>query len=508
MTARWRPILIAWLVVLAVTQGPYLKAALDPPPGTVFVGAFHWLDDVQNYLSFAQQAEDGHFFFVNKLFPGPQSPAFVSPELWLVGRLAALLGGRPFLAFRLLGIAAAFALLVALDRLLRAAGLPETHRLPALLLVTTGGGLGGWLFLFTPLEVLRCPDLASGLFPFMGLLTNPHWTTSLALLLWSLLAFHSGARGALLRGVVLANALALTRPYEPVLLAGMLAVGALREPELRRRVLLLAVGLLPWAVYQLWLTRLVPAFSFHLQAAYPPFLVPDFLYTLGPVLLPALLARGVRSPLGADVRFRLATWAVLASLVILIRRPGPQGQFLVAIGLPLLALGALGLSRWRPLATWTATAFYGVTAWVLVAIVLQPDPHWFMPAERWNAAVALRRLCQGPDVVFAPPDIGLLANALTRCHAYVSHEAAPDHASRMARVVSFYGAADPTSRAALLDSACVAHVVLPGPSEEHPVDWLGPDTAFWRSAVVSVGARSISIHSRAAVPCSPAGPRR
>jgi hypothetical protein len=78
----------------------------------------------------------------------------------------------------------------------------------------------------------------------------------------------------------------------------------------------------------------------------------------------------------------------------------------------------------------------------------------------------------------------------------------------MARVVSFYGAADPTSRAALLDSVCVAHVVLPGVSEERPVEWLGPETSFRRTALVTLGGRSITIHSRATPACAPAEPGR
>jgi hypothetical protein len=340
----------------------------------------------------------------------------------------------------------------------------------------------------------------------MGLLANPHWTTPAALVLWSLLLLQSPARGALPLALVLANLLALTRPYEPVLLLGMLTIGALRERELRARALLLALALLPWAGYELWLTRAVPAFSFHMQTAYPALSILDVSYALGPAALLALLALRVRAP-GDAMRRSLATWVALAALSLLIRRPGPQFQFLVGIGLPLLALGAVGLSCWRPRVTWAAAAVYGVSAAVAVTIVWRGDPHWFVRAERWNAALALRPLCQGPDVVLAPPDIGLHVNALTRCRAFVSHEVAPDYYPRFAQLASFYGPADPASRAALLDAACAAHVVLPGVSDERPVKWLGPETAFRRSAVVGAGSAVVEVHSRALAGCPPAPPR-
>ena len=509
MTGRRRPVLVAWLLTLAVTQLPYLKAALDPPAGTAFVGAFHWLDDVENYLSFAQQAEDGHLVFTNKLFAGPQAPAMISLEFWLVGRLSALLGRNPFVAFRLIGIAAALALIAALDSVLRVAGLPEPHRLPALILVATGGGLGGWLFLFSDLEVSQCLDLSSGLFPFIALLSNPHWTLATALLLWSLLLFASRARGAAAGGVALANVLGLTRPYEPLLLVGALSLSALRRPELRPRVLLLCVGLLPWAAYQLWLSLVAPSFSFYSQLAYPPFAIPDVVYALGPaVLLASTAYRHRHAAASHPMREWLVAWAALASLAVSIRRPGPQGQLMVGIGLPLLATGALGLSRWRPIVTWATAALFEGTAAVAVLIVLRGDPHWHVPAERLHAALALRPLCQESDVVFAPPDIGLHVNALTRCRAYVSHPAALDYQERVREVVAFYGAADPTARAAVLDAGCVAHVLLPGESEERPVSWLGPETAFRSGAVIGAGSSRITIHSRALTDCAPAATLR
>ena len=133
------PVARAWLLLTLVTSVPYVKAALDPPPGSVFVGTFHWIDDVYYYMSFAQQAEDGHFVFRNKLTTEPHRAALVNVEWWATGVLSRLLGRRPLLAFRIVGILAGLALLAGVDRWLVHAGLPVTHRLPALLLVGTAG---------------------------------------------------------------------------------------------------------------------------------------------------------------------------------------------------------------------------------------------------------------------------------------------------------------------------------------------------------------------------------
>ena len=58
---------LAWALAGAIVSVPYLVAAVDPPPGRAFAGTFHWIDDLYNYASFVQQAEDGRVLFRNKL---------------------------------------------------------------------------------------------------------------------------------------------------------------------------------------------------------------------------------------------------------------------------------------------------------------------------------------------------------------------------------------------------------------------------------------------------------
>ena len=71
-------VVLAWLFVCALVSLPYVRASTGPPPGRVFVGFFHYVDDAYNYLSFVQQAEDGAFLLRNKDLSPPR-PARLGP---------------------------------------------------------------------------------------------------------------------------------------------------------------------------------------------------------------------------------------------------------------------------------------------------------------------------------------------------------------------------------------------------------------------------------------------
>ena len=194
-----RPVLVVWLLVSALSAVPYLRAALEPPPGREFVGAFHWIDDFYHYASYVQQSEDGRFLFENKLVLEDHDRVFVNLEWWIVGKVSWLVGRHPFVAFRLLALVAFAGSLSALGRSLRDAGLPSTHRFAGLLLVSIGGGLGGLLFEFTSRSAFRSVDMSVGLFPFLEVLANPHWLAGTWLLLESILAFaHARSWGQML----------------------------------------------------------------------------------------------------------------------------------------------------------------------------------------------------------------------------------------------------------------------------------------------------------------------
>jgi hypothetical protein len=98
-------------------------------------------------------------------------------------------GQRP--AYHALGLGALAANVALVDRWLVRAGLPPSRRLAGLLLVFTGGGLGGVLALVASPEVAQtyALDLYAGLYPFLEVIGNPHCVVGTTLLVSSLSAF-------------------------------------------------------------------------------------------------------------------------------------------------------------------------------------------------------------------------------------------------------------------------------------------------------------------------------
>jgi hypothetical protein len=503
--ASARALVLSSVLVLATTLTPYAIAVLRPPAGMAFIGTFHYGDDFLNYLSYAQQAEDGAFLFQNRVLLDEHAPALVNLEWWLVGVTSRLLGGRPLPSYRLFAVLAAVGFLFVTDRWLRRLGLSDANRLPALMLVTTGGGLGGLLFTFTDREFHNCLDLYAGLFPFLGLLTNPHFTAGTALLLFSLLLFETARTSrARLAAVASATALALVRPYDFVLLVAVRTVSVLvrERPRAWIGALLPLGGLFPVVVYLYWLFYRNPAFAFYASTPYvfPP--LADFAWALGPATVLAVpgLLRAVPDEVH-QARVPLAAWAFLGLLLVLLRPVHFSLQFLVGLGTPLLALAALGVAARPPRVTLLLAGLLSTSSIALLFFVTRPSPEWFVPREDMGVVRALRVTCRPGDVVFAPPSIGLLAYGLTSCRAFVSHSVDPRYQEKLDELQRFATLA-PEGRAALLDAYRITHLVLPGDAGPRPVAWLGAHAAFKRSAVAA-GGRVWSLYVRDPAPASP-----
>ena len=498
------PVALAWALVGALVSVPHLVAALDPPPGRVFAGTFHWIDDFYNYASFVQQAEDGRVLFQNKLLLEEHDASLVNLEWSVVGFLSRACGRRPFLAYRLFALFALAGLLAAADRALRRAGLPASHRFPALILVSLGGGLGGLLFEFTPRTSFRSADLSVAFYPFLEALANPHWLAATWLLLESLLAFGAApSRGGTLRAVALGTALGLVRPYDLALLAAaqLAAVAATAHPrDWLRRALPLA-GLFPVVIYNYVVFYVIPTFRTFgaggtAYASPPP---ADLLWALGPAALAALAGIGrpaAASDSGRLVRAQLWAWAGIAVLIVGLRPVSFALQFAIGAGLPLLVLAALGLARLGPVALAVAAVAFASSSVVATRIALRTDPNWHVPAERMAAARMLRPACRPGDLAFAPADIGLYVLGLTSCRPFVSHPWEPDHAERQAIAAGFYTTLTPAVRAAILDRLRVRHLLLPGDAGPVPEGWLGAATPFRRVGHVGDGSGTISLYSR------------
>lgn len=477
-----RRIVLVWLLLAAVSSALLLRAALDPPPGTVFVGTFYYADDFYNYLSYVQQAEDGALVFRNKLAAPHLPPSLVNLEWLGVGWASVLLGGRPLVAYRLVGLLAALAFVALVDRWLARAGMPPGRRLAGLLLVFTGGGAGGLLVATGVLAPRHALDLRAGLFPFVEVLANPHFVAGTVLLLAALLAF-AGRRPV--AGVLLGSALGLVRPYETAVLIVVVAVAVLLGRPRREwpRRLAPLLGLAPVLAWNAWLFFVSPGFRAFSSARYAA-LAPgwwELALAVGPAAFVALVTVRRLPDDDEDARRHrlfLTVWAVLG-LVVGLARPVPFSlQLLVGIGVPLLGLAAVGLSSVRRGALESAVVLFAGTSLFAVSLASSAGPPWHVPEARWEVARALRPACRAGDVVLAPPDVGLYVGGLTACWPFVSHGAASDFDERDRAARRFYSDEPGAWRSAFLDGSCVRFVVLPTGDPAAREGWSARDDGF------------------------------
>lgn len=489
--------LLAWVAVVTITTLPLLRATLAPPRDKVFIGTFFYKGDFYNYLSFVRQSEEGSFLFENKLLMTPHPPALINLEWWLVGRLSVVLGGRPLLAYRLLGAVAALGLLLAMARWLARAGLPDSHQMAALLLVSLGGGLGGLLHAWRGWPIAHCLDLAAGFFPFTEALFNPHFLLGTALLAWGLLLLSSDHPREQVGGVIVGTVLGLSRPYDVILLVMARTLGVVVSGPARGwfRRLLPLLGLIPVFLYNAWVFLLLPWFkSFQQTAPFPP--RAHLIWALGPAIVLSVPAwrrcwgRGAASPAAAH----LLAWPVVAAVIAAANPVSFSLNFLQGSGGAWLGVAALGLQRFRPWVTLVAALVFSSTAWVATNLTLNDDPYWLAAKEDMQLASELRRVCRSGEVVFSPPDVGLFATGISSCRGVVSHSVADGYEDRLQDVARFYVQATAGERAALLDRYRAAHVVWPGDAPAE--DWLGQGTRFRKNVTVMSRRGPVSLYSR------------
>jgi hypothetical protein len=399
-------------------------------------------------------------------------------------------------AYRLLGLLALVAFVAVVDRWLVRGGLPPPRRLAGLLLVFTGGGLGGLLVATGWIGGLRPYDLVAGIYAFVETVANPHFVLGTTLLAAALGAFAAERPG---RAVLLGTVLGLVRPYDAALLAGVegLAVLLRRPPREWPRRLVPVAALGPVLAYNAWVFVWSPGFRVFSSPRYASSIPSplELALALGPAALAALTTlpmRGDEDVAAGRHRLYLGLWAGLAILLVVLHPVSFSLQFLAGTGVPLLALGAIGLGRMRRGVLEAAVPLFAGTAVVVTWLQLDPNPRRNVPVERWQVDEALRSVCRPGELALAPSDIGLYVGGLSACWPYVSHTASPEHDARNAAAGRFYSGT-PLDRGRFLEEAGIVHVVVPG---AWPTGGLPPGTPYRRRLEVDGPGGGLVVYSR------------
>jgi len=350
-----RRILIISGAAAVLTLLPYLLANQLAPAGTRFTGFLINPVDGFSYLAKMRQGAAGSWFFTLPYAARPGPGALLFIYYLFLGHLAAW-SGLPLLAvYQAARILNAFATFVLAYVLLDWAVEERTAVRFGWALVLCGAGLGWISTLFGhPASDMLIPESI----PFLGAFSNPHFPLAMAATLAAVLAVAlPGGKTAVRTGVALAAGLVLgaVLPFAavvPFLVLGLWVGANLLRREragggaLGYRPLLsflgFGVGLAPWAVYDLWLSRAYPmlaAWNAQNQTPSPP---PwDYALGFGVVLALAVVGLWWRKTT-KPAKTLLLLWAGLG-LLLLYAPLAFQRRLSLGLFFPLSALAALGL---------------------------------------------------------------------------------------------------------------------------------------------------------------------
>jgi hypothetical protein len=389
--------------------------------------------DAASYLAKMRQGSDGQLLYTLAFTDNPGPGALIFTYYLLLGRLARLLGA-PLIAVwhaaRILG--GAFFLAVAWEFFGRI-GLSDRGRRIAWSILLFGSGFG---FLVVPFGSFTADLWVAEYIPFLGIFTNAHFPLAMALILLLAMQIALPARRPTclsLAGVwLLSAALASTQPFGFLPLGLAISVWTVwnrffhgRFPEgALPHLAAAAFGVLPWAVYDLWMTRSLPRFAVWFaqnQTPTPP--VWDIALSLG---LPGIFAgisfvrwMRIRSPFRERIgsarsgTVLLGLW--LSLNLILLYAPFPlQRRLLLGMWIPLAALAAPAFEQWLFSPSFSVRRAFSagiplclsnaVFLTVLLLSGLTRTPQLFLSREEAAAVDWLDANAQG-SVVLAPPEL-------------------------------------------------------------------------------------------------------
>ena len=438
-------------VLAAVSLVPYLFAYWWTPAGHHFTGFFFIADDATTYLAKMRQGADGAWLWNDPYTSEAHGGVLLFAFYLLAGHLAALLHLPLIAVYHLAGVAGAFALVLAIDRLALKTLPPEDRRLGVVLAVL-GSGIGFLVqatgnpsLLGIRLQALdlHLPELSG----WYSILAIPHFAWATALIVLALLGLRSiatqPAGWPILRtgGVLLA--LAAIHPQMIAVLflvwvADRALLVAWGERPAGRTLLREAAAFAipaPLLAYNAWILYRDPAIAaWASQWRHQPPDSVSLALSLGIPLAAAALAIAVSLGRRDRSLALLLVWPPLVlALLYLPNIANIQRRLLDAIYVPVGLLAAIGLRRLlerlpprragrlrRVLVT--VSCFSSV---LVLAIALRfasgTFPEIYVGDAQWQAMAWLSAHHQPGDRALSSPQVGLLLPADAGVAVYVGH---------------------------------------------------------------------------------------
>ncbi|MGD0173382.1 MAG: hypothetical protein ABSC61_02940 [Anaerolineales bacterium] len=483
-------ILVLSIAFALLTLIPYL-AAYGGAGAFRFTGFLFNPFDAASYLAKMRQGYDGQWLY-HLAFTGDPGPgALLFTWYLLLGHLAWVFRLPLIVVWHIARMMGVAAFLVVAWKFFGRLTLTPRARAIAWAITALGSGFG---FAAIVSGTFTSDLWVAEYIPFLGMITSAHFPLVTALLLLLLMRIVMPARKPaalpLFITAVIGMMLGALQPFAILPLGLALAVWIFwqravdgRFPEGTVAGLIAAgAGMLPWVVYDFWITRTLPNFaSWFAQNRTPTPPVWDIALSLGlPGLVVAItVVRWLRSPGSAREKIRsipsetllLGLWLAI-NLVLLYAPFSLQRRLMLGMWIPLAALAAPKIEAWvfrpaAPIARGLIVAMTLVlTNLIFLAVILlaglQHNPALFLSRDEAAAADWLNTNARG-SVVLASPELSLWLPGMAGVRVVYGHPMETPNANEAKAAVEDYYSGKASNQ--LLMDRGVRYVVL-GPREE------------------------------------------
>ncbi len=504
---------------------PYLFAWWLTPPGYVFTGVLANPMDAFSYLAKIREAAEGAWLLHLPYTAEPHQGALVYPQYVALGKLVAVTGIPPIVAYQGARMLGGLLLLGVGYRLLASLIADMTVRRTAFMLLATSGGLT-WItsffgYLATDVTV---PESNT----FHSIFANGHFSLATALFLAVVcLAFEGFPRFAWLPmalGGVLNAALTLMQPFLLVTQAAvggtwgvlLLLKGSLSRADIRPAPALLFLIPLPVAwvlVGQLYGDPVLSRWTAqNVTLSPPPWAYLAGYGLLAPLALAGLLPAWKRPEtvgLSRQGALLIITWLGVGALLLYLPVPW-QRRLSEGYHFPLCVMAAVGLhaavlprmeekakNLTRALRALTigvcaiGSVFLAGTTVLGASITLEP---YYLSSDNARALEWLQGHATGDDVVLASPTVSNLIPAWSDARVYWGHPfETVDAQAKLAQVQRFFRSDMPPHEACVFLQERGISLIYAGALEGRrgAVNWdaLGLGTAYENGTVTMYHAK-------------------